>query len=391
MKVAMVYELFWPSPGGIESWIGNVSKNLSKKGFEVTILTSKIRGPAFQSFDGITVRHIDNLGLMKKMYIPGSTQLSRQIFWGMVLMKYLTKHSDEFNILHSHVQASFLGSLLAKGRSKVIFHWHGTYHEWFYKMYSFLVALGYDIMEHVAIHLPYDACITADEYTKKLAIEHMHANPSKIFPVTNGVNTKLFRPLNVAPEDVGWEGDGPFIIAARRLVTKNGLQFLIPAMKKLVRILPEAKLMIYGSGPLESYLTEMIKKFSLEQNVFFNGSVAHSDLPKYYSAADVVTVPSLIEATSLGCLEAMACAKPLLTCPVGGVPEIFATGCGVLAEPGNVQDLFNKLKYLLCESNDKDRVEMGKIGRKNVEKKYTWEKTTENVIKVYKKVLELES
>ena len=386
MRVAMVYELFWPSPGGIESWIANISRILARRGHKVTIITGSVKGD-IQPLNNVEIRQLDFLGLMRRTHVPGTTQLTRQLLWTLALSKYLKNHSDEFAIIHAHVQASFLGCLLAKGKNKLIYHWHGTYHEWNYRMYPFPLALFYDVADHVIAHLPYDACITADKYTRELAIEHIGANSSRIIPVLNGVDTVLFKPTRVTPSEVGWPGGGPFIIAARRLVPKNGLQFLIPAVQQLIGVLPETKLMIYGAGPLEPFLKKMVSKLGLSNSVFFKGHVRHSDLPRLYNAADVVAVPSLIEATSLGCLEAMACAKPLLTCPVGGIPEILVPGCAVSVKPGSPQEILAGLKHLLCELSDKDRAEMGKTARQHVEKNFTWENTADNVIGIYEALL----
>ena len=388
MKIMMVYELFWPAMGGIESWIGNVSKILVRRGHEVTVVTGNIGEQEYEEYEGVKIQRIDYLSILRQTHRSGTTTFSRQAFWVPIAENFIRRNEKRFDIIHAHSPPSAFASVLAGVGRKTVFHWHGTHHGYYNELYNPLLALGLDTTEHIAAGLPFKLCVTADKYTKRLAVQHMRADPARIIPVANGVDVNLFRPCRITPQQVGWGDEGPFIIAARRFVGKNGLEFLILAMAEIIKDKPKAKLMLYGAGPCEAQMREIVRQKKLENNVFFKGNVPHWKLPSLYNASDIVAAPSIIEATSLGCLEAMACGKPLLTCAVGGIPEILTTGAAFLVRPKNVQDIVNGLKFLLCEMNDGERRRMGEIGRINVQQNFTWERVVDNMLEVFKQIEE---
>ncbi len=117
------------------------------------------------------------------------------------------------------------------------------------------------------------------------------------------------------------------------------------------------------------------------------GSLPYRYMPKIYNAADIIVIPSLIEATSISCLEAMACGKLLITCPVGGVPEIAPKELVIYAKPRNVESLEKSLEKAVFKTTEKEREKIGKKARKHIEKNFTWEKTVNKILKVYKNVL----
>jgi glycosyltransferase involved in cell wall biosynthesis len=56
------------------------------------------------------------------------------------------------------------------------------------------------------------------------------------------------------------------------------------------------------------------------------GNLNHSDLAELFNSADVCVIPSILEATSLACLEAMACGLPVLGTDTGGLAELIREG-----------------------------------------------------------------
>ncbi|NPV88364.1 glycosyltransferase [Coprothermobacteraceae bacterium] len=96
----------------------------------------------------------------------------------------------------------------------------------------------------------------------------------------------------------------------------KGLEYLVRAMK----LLPENYyLVLIGNGPRRSLIESEIIKLNLVSRVLLLNHVPYSELPYYYSAADVFVLPSVDrgEAFGLVAIEAMACGVPVITTELG--------------------------------------------------------------------------
>ena len=122
---------------------------------------------------------------------------------------------------------------------------------------------------------------------------------------------------------LGWPTDRPILIAVRRLTERMGLEVLIEAMKRVVRAVPEALLLIAGKGRIEARLERQIEDAGLQRHVRLLGFVPDDDLPLAYRAADINVVPSLaLEGFGLTAAEALAAGAPSMVTAVGGLPEV---------------------------------------------------------------------
>ena len=91
-----------------------------------------------------------------------------------------------------------------------------------------------------------------------------------------------------------------------------------------------------------------------------------------------------MEATSISGLEAMAASLPLVGTNVGGIPVLIKDGVnGYLCEPGNPQDLAEKIDKLL----DNDYVQMGNRSKVFVDQSFDWLKIAEHTLQEYKELL----
>ena len=154
---------------------------------------------------------------------------------------------------------------------------------------------------------------------------------------------------------------GHFLIfALGRHVYYKGFCYLIESMKKL----PKNIVLLLGSeGPLTSKLQQQVKISNLEHRVFFLGQIAKQDLPAYYHACDVFCLPSIDQSEAFGIaqLEAMACAKPVISCDVtraesnlnkDGLTGFVIPPCSPLALADAIFKLYQDplLRYFLGQS-----------------------------------------
>ena len=119
--------------------------------------------------------------------------------------------------------------------------------------------------------------------------------------------------------------------------------------------------------------------------VLFLGQIDNQDLPPYYSAADVVVIPSLDEGFGVVALEAMSSGKPIIATAVGGLKEIVDSKTGIIVPPGDSNALSNAILVVLKEH--KMARLMGIKGRRNVGKYFNWTLTAKKLSSIYSEML----
>ncbi len=146
-----------------------------------------------------------------------------------------------------------------------------------------------------------------------------------VLAVSNGVETELFTPERKTDirTKFGIKPDQRIIVAARRLVPKNGIEYMIRALA-VVRKQHDAVLLL--AAPIKDEhdkLKALAQQLGVGDAVHFMGPVLHDHLPEYFASADVVVQPSIAEARSLACLEAMSSGAAMVATDCGGLKELI--------------------------------------------------------------------
>ena len=150
----------------------------------------------------------------------------------------------------------------------------------------------------------------------------------RIHVVPGGVEVARFAhemPRDDCRRALGWPTDRPIILCVRRLVHRVGLDLLIAAAEGIRRRVPDALILIAGTGPLAKELQHLITAGALHDTVRLVGFVSEESLPLAYRAANMTVVPSLaLEGFGLIVVESLAAGTPCIVTPVGGLPDIVA-------------------------------------------------------------------
>lgn len=194
----------------------------------------------------------------------------------------------------------------------------------------------------------------------------------------NSVNTRVFRCVEPALE----AGGRTIIVCPRRLVEKNGVRFAIMALPRILETTP-AKLFMVGPGPLRDEMEALASSLGVADSVAFLGSQPHDRMPAILSSADVILIPSLMEATSIAALESMACERTIAASNVGGLPEIIDDAVGVLFRPGDPEDIAAKVVELL----GRDRTAMGRTARQRVVANWSATRLAEHHLALYERLI----
>ncbi|MDG2990287.1 glycosyltransferase family 4 protein [Candidatus Synechococcus calcipolaris G9] len=133
---------------------------------------------------------------------------------------------------------------------------------------------------------------------------------------------------------------------AARLNPVKGLTYLIQAFAQLSG--EHLRLVIAGTGDLEADLKQEADDLGVGDRTIFTGYVA--DLANLMQVFDIFVLPSLEEACSLACAEAMAQGKPIVGTNVGGIPEQVADKInGFIVPPQDATALAEKLGQLVAD------------------------------------------
>ncbi len=165
------------------------------------------------------------------------------------------------------------------------------------------------------------------------------------------------------------------LLMVGRFVQKKGFITAIKAMLLIRRKYSKVKLFIIGSGILKRNYLDEIKKAELTEHVIILGEVLPEKLKEYYSACDILLMPSEREPSdglNVVVVEAMSCGRPIVASSAGGNDLVVFDGFnGKIHKPGDIKDLAFKLIDLI---KHKSRlVKMGRNSRRLVEDRFNWD------------------
>ena len=187
--------------------------------------------------------------------------------------------------------------------------------------------------------------------------------------IYNGVDLERYEYTEACctlPEEYGFPEGAPLVGVVARLEPEKGHRTLIEAWPRVLRDVPEARLLIIGEGSERPLLEAQADALGLlgEQcsadrcvgtrrarpgaKVLFTG--LRDDVPAVTAALDIAVLPSYREAQGLAILEAMALRRPVVATGVGGVPEMIEHGrTGLLVPPRDAEALGAAIARLLTD------------------------------------------
>ncbi|PRX41995.1 N-acetyl-alpha-D-glucosaminyl L-malate synthase BshA [Planifilum fimeticola] len=201
-------------------------------------------------------------------------------------------------------------------------------------------------------------------------------DPSRFYPMDSKAARKK---LEISPEE-------KVALFVGNLKPVKGLQVLLEAFCRVVKQVPQARLVLVGDGPLRSALKRQVRECDLEERVTFAGRRPHDEIPLWINGSDVVVLPSLSEGFGGVVLEAMGCGKPVVATDVAGASEIVQhRKTGYLVKPEDSEGLAQYLTILLKDEGGL----IGDMGERAyaASGSYTWKQNASQVIELYHRLL----
>ena len=217
-----------------------------------------------------------------------------------------------------------------------------------------------------------DALITVSECTSH-SIKTDLGLPS--FNVCNGIDQSLFRFVSDNRDAISafnLPSGKDFLLFLGGIHQIKGIEYLLPAFKKLSLKYHKLHLILAGSSPYIDKYKKDADNLGIANKISWTGYVKRDTLmPKLYSLASVFVFPSLYESFAIPPLEAMACRCPVAVSDCGGPSEYLENGRnGVVFPIENIDAIVSAVSYLL--DNPAKAAELAAEGEKTAQK-FSWE------------------
>lgn len=225
-------------------------------------------------------------------------------------------------------------------------------------------------------------------------------NHQKVTIIPPGVDTHHFYPIppDEAKEAIGISPNDRMALFVGRIEPLKGVDTLIRAMAivkaRCKQFVCPHYLAIIGGDP-EGHperdtdemdrLQVLCKSLGLDEIVLFLGKRGQDTLPYYYSAAEVVVMPSHYESFGMVALEAMACGTPVIASRVGGLAYLVKEGeTGFFVPAQDPEALAEKLRLMFVDHDMRSRMGTQAVA---YAQRFRWEVITDELAAVYRQMV----
>jgi len=389
MRVLFVSTAFARHEGDIITpWLTLTARKLREKGVEVEVFTSSYRGQKSNTVYNIPVHRFRYFParwerLTYEEAVPERLK-HKPIYW-LILPFYLACGclnmfflllNRHYNVIHiywplPHIIFGAVGKVFF--RIPIVSSFFGVELRWVKTKLPILIPF---IKWAIKIS---DITTAISTYTARETTELQPADIKIIpFGAAYSPEGKSIKRKKTSP---------PIVLFVGRLVERKGVVYLLRAIK-LLKDIP-LKLIIVGDGPERKNIEEEVKKLNLETKVEIAGKVDDDTLMELYEKASVFVLPACVdkrgdtEGLGVVLIEALTYEVPVIASKVGGILDIVKDGeTGLLVPEKDPSALAKAIKQLLTDT--KLAKELAKQGRAFVEKQFSWERVTKDIIKLYK-------
>ncbi|MGH9845690.1 MAG: glycosyltransferase [Blastocatellia bacterium] len=149
----------------------------------------------------------------------------------------------------------------------------------------------------------------------------------------------------------------------------KGEQDLLRALQSVVKVAPNFRLDMLGQR--SDTIAAECRESGLQPLIDHLGPVSLEERLAFFKRADLFVLPTYAEGTPISMLEAMAAGLPVVSTPVGGIPDVVEDGVeGYIVEPGNVEALADRLARLINDPEQRRR--MGRLAQDKV-RPFNWD------------------
>lgn len=345
MKLAILTLDFPPGIGGVQTYLHEIARRLGRE-YTIEVITP-VGGDL-----------LSGASLERTKPSPGNI-----IGFWRALNRF---QPNRILVGHAHPQLLVAAALCAPGKYAAIAHGNdylAAQRRWHRLIFNLLLAHSHSLITTTNANA---------ERLQQLGLPR----PVVIYP---GTDQGRFTPAE-APTPFP-----PVLLTVGRLVPRKGVDTVLRALPRVLRVQPDVEYRIVGSGPDRPRLITLARELQIGSSVKFMGNVPDEHLPALYRNAHVYVMPAReerqsasIEGFGIVYLEASACGLPVIAGRSGGAVEAVLHGkTGYLVDPHAPDALADTLIHLL--QDHELRARLGARGRQWIEEEMNWDRAAQEL------------
>ncbi len=384
VKVVMLtYYSFLEVQGGAPLYTHKIAEYLAEKGFEVVVFCRGRKQKNVEiDYNGVKVKQY---GKLRFDYTKYHRIIDRNIFYISTIKKDFDKECKTSDVIHL-ISSNFLFPLgyMKKNKKIVTSIIENVINEEdkfinkifsYYQKWQFGLTLKYSNI----VTVPSESFL---DYVKEKCPQFHE----KLRLIPGFMDTSIFTPF-IVDSQLREAYKNKILFLSGSLAWGKGFDIAIKAFEKVIDEFPETKMLIAGNGPLKGELQKLTEDLGIEKHVEFLGELNHyRDMPRYYALADIIVVPSRVEAgqPSWSAAEPMAMEKPVIISEANDIKGVL--GDSVIRFKNDDSDnLASKIIYLLEDQDVAKKI--GKKARKKILERYSLEKFLKAYDEIYTSLL----
>ena len=377
MRIGIDARLYGPEHTGLGRYITNLVNNLlaTDKENEYVIFTSSSHQNDFKSQKKLKVV-VTNIPIYS---------FSEQLILPFIFAK------QKLDLLHSpHFNAPLLypGKLVVTIHDLIKHKSKGSETTTRNPLIYQIIRLGYHFLSFVIVKKAVKI-IVPTEYVKKELQQVLGVKPEKI-KVTYESAESGIKKINIDRQSAKsllskYGLMQPFLVYTGNVYPHKNLDILIEAVVEhnKNREVDLALAIVCARSVFQERLKKKVDQLHAGNQVKMLGFVEDQELSKLYSLAFCLVHPSKMEGFGLTGLEAMSVGLPVISSNASCLPEVYGQAC-LYFDPNSKKDLIEKIEQLIKDANL--RKNLSRLGLLQA-KKYSWKKTVNQTIEIYKESL----
>jgi len=388
MNILVIHEVDWLKKITYE--IHHLSELFSLEGHKVYAVD--IPDPGNFSLDKITRTNIDNYNrvyekssvkILRTPIIPikGLNRLSAYFTSYKFIKKILIDYKIDIAFVYSIVN-NIKGTIRACNELNVpiIHRTFDVVHEIIVEKYMSNFVRKMEKESYPKLDL-----VIANTPFMKTWAEEMGAKNVIVIP--QGVDTNIMKNL---PKDKELQkkyninDNDKVVMYLGSILSHSGLDVIFNDMEKILKEIPEFRLLVVGDGPDLERLKQQSKQLGIYEKIIFTGFVPYKEVPRFCSLADLCINPFRMDGkyafndklTPVKFFDFLSCGKPVLATPLQGTLYDFPKESNTIIYES--LDLFTGKMIELLKNDSLD--EIGKRGREFVGKNFTWDSVTRKML-----------